>query len=228
MVNNDNYVVIQGFMVNELHLKGNELLIYAIIYGFSQDNQEFRGSQQYLADWTNTDRRNVARILKSLIDKELIIKNDEIINGVKFCKYRCRNVIGYDKMSQGGMTNCHRGYDNLSHNNIDNNIDNNIVIKEEQKTKRFKPPFVEEVYEYCKERNNGIDAQAFVDFYESKNWMVGKNKMKDWKACVRTWERRQKPSVKTAVKTTPNPFGDFPQREVDNDELERRLLSARH
>lgn len=57
------------------------------------------------------------------------------------------------------------------------------------KTKRFKPPTIEEVQAYCKERNNNVDAQRFIDFYEAKGWMLGKNKMKDWKAAVRTWER---------------------------------------
>lgn len=55
----------------------------------------------------------------------------------------------------------------------------------------FRPPTVEEVAAYCRERNNGIDPQAVIDFYESKGWMIGKNKMKDWKAAVRTWERRR-------------------------------------
>lgn len=59
------------------------------------------------------------------------------------------------------------------------------------KTKRFKPPTIEEVKAYCKERNNNVDAQRFVDFYEAKGWMLGKNKMKDWKAAVRTWERNE-------------------------------------
>ena len=51
------------------------------------------------------------------------------------------------------------------------------------------PPSLEEVTAYCNERKNNIDPQTFIDFYESKGWMVGKNKMKDWKACIRTWER---------------------------------------
>lgn len=55
--------------------------------------------------------------------------------------------------------------------------------------KKFTPPTEAEVREYCEERNNGVDAAAFVSFYESKGWMIGKNKMKDWKAAVRTWER---------------------------------------
>lgn len=53
---------------------------------------------------------------------------------------------------------------------------------------RFTPPSVEEVRSYCQERHNHVDPQRFVNFYESKGWMVGKNKMKDWKAAVRTWE----------------------------------------
>ena len=64
---------------------------------------------------------------------------------------------------------------------------------------RFVPPDVNQVQEYCDSRNNGIDAQSFVDFYISKGWMVGKNKMKDWKAAVRTWERNDKRSCNTAV-----------------------------
>ncbi len=54
---------------------------------------------------------------------------------------------------------------------------------------RFTPPSVEEVSAYCQERQNSVDASRFVDFYSSKGWMVGKSKMKDWKAAVRNWER---------------------------------------
>ena len=53
----------------------------------------------------------------------------------------------------------------------------------------FKPPTEDEVRAYCEERGNAVDAGKFYDFYSSKGWMVGKNKMKDWKAAVRTWER---------------------------------------
>lgn len=57
---------------------------------------------------------------------------------------------------------------------------------------RFTPPTLEEVINYCKERNNSVDPQRFINFYESKGWMVGKNKMKDWRASVRTWELDKK------------------------------------
>jgi len=71
---------------------------------------------------------------------------------------------------------------------------------------RFTPPSVDEVKKYCNERGNSINANEFVDFYEAKGWMVGKNKMKDWKACVRTWETR---------KTKPTKFNKFEQRTDD-------------
>lgn len=74
----------------------------------------------------------------------------------------------------------------------DEDIDSNIShIQHRDTTKKFIPPTIDEVSAYCKERKNGIDAQSFIDFYESKGWMIGKNKMKDWKAAVRTWERNK-------------------------------------
>lgn len=67
-------------------------------------------------------------------------------------------------------------------------------IKKDKNNKKniyahFTPPTLEEVISYCKERNNSVDPQKWYDFYESKGWMIGKNKMKNWKAAVRTWER---------------------------------------
>lgn len=62
----------------------------------------------------------------------------------------------------------------------------------EEKAKRFYPPTLDEVKQYCEERKNNIDPMAFIDFYSSKGWMIGKNRMKDWKAAVRTWERKRK------------------------------------
>ena len=62
--------------------------------------------------------------------------------------------------------------------------------KDKRESRNFVPPTLSEVKAYCQERNNGINPQHFIDFYASKGWMIGKNKMKDWKAAVRTWEQR--------------------------------------
>ena len=70
---------------------------------------------------------------------------------------------------------------------------------------KFVKPSVEEIAAYCAERNNDIDPQQFFDFYESKGWKVGNQSMKDWKAAVRTWERREKPK-KILPKETPSKY----------------------
>lgn len=79
--------------------------------------------------------------------------------------------------------------------NVNDNENENETVKKETPNgvkKNFVPPTVSEVREYCESRNNGVDAQAFVNFYQSKGWMIGKNKMKDWKAAVRTWEQNNR------------------------------------
>ena len=85
----ENYITIQGWMVTDLGLSGNDLICYALIYGFTQDEEsEFRGSISYIADWLGVTKPNARLIIKRLVDKGLIIKRDEFINNVKFCRYR--------------------------------------------------------------------------------------------------------------------------------------------
>ena len=69
------------------------------------------------------------------------------------------------------------------------------------------PPSLEEVTAYCNERHNNVDPQQFIDFYESKGWYVGKTKMKDWKACVRTWEKRKEQGAGHVVIDKPSYMG---------------------
>ena len=74
-------------------------------------------------------------------------------------------------------------------NNKENNTNKNISVKEKSPTSRFNPPTLDEIKAYCDERHNLVDPEKFYDFYQAKGWMVGKNKMKDWKAAIRTWEK---------------------------------------
>ena len=81
-------------------------------------------------------------------------------------------------------------------------VEEETVAEAPSPSKRFVKPTLEQVKEYCLSRKNNIDAQHFMDFYESKGWKVGNQPMKDWKACVRTWEQRNKvenKSTKVAV-----------------------------
>jgi len=79
------------------------------------------------------------------------------------------------------------------------NTDTNTLPPNGGKSKgRFCPPTLEEVQAYCQERKNNVDPQRFMDHYRSNGWMVGKNKMKDWKAAVRNWESRRNSEEKTS------------------------------
>lgn len=109
----------------------------------------------------------------------------------------------------------------------DNVLDNVPVIKKESKEKssRFSPPTRQEVLEYCKEKRiESFDVERFVDYYTSNGWMVGKNRMKDWKATVRNWARQGRATKPN--NTRGNKFNNFEQRQYDYDELEKLLLST--
>lgn len=105
----------------------------------------------------------------------------------------------------------------------------NVNVKDKEKEikrKRFTPPTTQEVEAYCLEKGYTIDADRFIDFYESKGWMIGKNQMKDWKAAVRNWNRGQRQGL-TAESKAPdsrNRFNNFNQRSYDFNDLEKKLL----
>ena len=116
-------------------------------------------------------------------------------------------------------------------NNPDNDnepvpvTDNELEKESKEKSSRFSPPTHQDVLEYCKEKGySNFNVDRFIDFYSCKGWMVGKNKMKDWKAAVRNWARSEKAT--NPNNTSGNKFNNFEQRQYDYDELEKRLLTT--
>ena len=101
---NKNYITILGWMVNELSLSGNDLICYAIIYGFSQDDNYWEGSQSYLSEWLGISKRATVDILKRLISDGHIVKQEYEVNKVKFCKYKAvvPNFMGSEESALGG------------------------------------------------------------------------------------------------------------------------------
>lgn len=94
---------------------------------------------------------------------------------------------------------------------IELEIETEIETKKRKPASRFTPPTVEEVRAYCQERQNNVDPEKFVDYYTSNGWVVGKSKMKDWKAAVRSWERNNFSSGTYKQK----PVDQKPQTETD-------------
>ena len=109
-------------------------------------------------------------------------------------------TLDVSKMDTECIHNGYIGKDSIGKVSIDKNSidkDSKGESVRGEKAKRFYPPTIDEVKQYCEERKNNIDPMAFIDFYSSKGWMIGKNRMKDWKAAVRTWERKRKEESKT-------------------------------
>ena len=174
MLKDTQYLVILPFMVEELNLKGNELLVYACIHGFSNtEGQEFTGSLKHLQAWTGATKQGVLKTLRSLCEKGLIQKNETFLNGFRVVSYRSTEFTP-GKLSL--PTQYIKDYNKDNNNNIGG---------------RFTPPSIQEVTEYCASRGNGIDPQRFVDYYQQQGWKLSNgNPMKDWRAAVRTWESR--------------------------------------
>jgi len=123
--------------------------------------------------------------------KEICKKNKENINkrwDTERNKSISNNTTVYDRIPLD-TKNTDKDKDKDKDKDINNTLKENMCIKEKTPTSRFIPPTPEEIQKYCDERNNLVDVNRFYDFYQSKGWMVGKNKMKDWKAAIRTWEK---------------------------------------
>lgn len=128
-IKNENYIVIHGWQIN-LGLSGNELLVYAIIYGFSQDGEsQFTGSANYIATFINSTRQTVLKVLKTLTEKGFLKKTDRILNNQNFPTYSAviPNLIGCKDSLQGCKDSLQGGCKDSLHNN---ELFNKEIIKD--------------------------------------------------------------------------------------------------
>lgn len=149
-------------------------------------------------------------LVKQLEAGELYMTQiDEMIgseteSAVKMRRLRAREqALSIEENSKGhNVTECDQ--------HIDIEIEKELDIESKSVRKsRFTPPTLNEVTEYCNERDNGIDPEYFIDFYTTKDWKVGKNKMKDWKAAIRTWEHRNENKRKVQKETKVDKFDNY-------------------
>lgn len=155
-------------------------------YGFAEDDFKvliaknyfivFESGVMVVTDWNKNNWLDSRRITETeYVDELKLLK---LINNK------------YELKSENELAKPMLRENSIEENSIE---ENSIVYKESKKKEsRFAKPSLTEIQNYCNERKNGINANAFYDFYESKNWYVGKNKMRDWKAAIRTWEQRNK------------------------------------
>ena len=144
-------------------------------------------------------------LLTITANKEYTLTNSDVSDMDTEC---IQNVsIGKVRLGKVRLGKVRLGKVRLDKNN------NGECEKSHSKCKRFKPPTLEEVEEYCKERNNGIDAQYFIDYYEARGWELSKGrKVKSWKHCINTWEKNnfnRKPVNKNSKEDALNDMRDL-------------------
>ena len=167
-------------------LTPNAKLLYAELTALCNMNGKCTASTEYFCRLYEVSRVSIQKWLKNLEDNNHI-----------------RRVNIYKQGSKEILTRVITLVNTPSKEKLTDNTNINITntnLTDSNKKAFFKKPTLDEVKNYCILRKNNIEADAFIDFYESKNFYIGKNKMKDWKACVRTWESRDKNKPKTMSK----------------------------
>ncbi len=176
---------------------------------------------RYALDGTADDVKGVAKSILIMARPQIDKNNKRYENGTRGGRKPNDN-----QTITKTEPKCISSKPNVNANDNVNDIKENTL--KSVKEKRFAPPTPENVREYCREKGLSVDADRFVDFYESKNWYVGKNKMKDWKAAVRNWARSQRQeSTAKGTEKPRNRFDNFQQREYDYDALIAREMASR-
>ena len=170
------YAIIPAEVRYSKSLIPNAKLLYAEITALCNMNGKCTASTEYFCRLYEVSKVSVQKWLKNLEDNNHIRRVNKYKLHSK--QIECRvitlvNVPSKEKLSD----------------NTNINITNTNLTDSNTKVSFVKPKIID-IKEYCKERKNNVDCETFFDFYESKGWQIGKEKMKSWKACVRTWEKR--------------------------------------
>ena len=171
------YAVIPAEVRYNKKLTPNAKLLYAEITALCGMNGKCIASTQYFCRIYEVSRASIQNWLRLLEKNGYITRDVKYRQGSKEILSRSIKLLAKPKL-------------NIYTDNTNINI-TNTNLTDSNKKALFKKPTLDEVKNYCILRKNNIDANAFIDFYESKGWQIGKEKMKSWKACVRTWESRQ-------------------------------------
>ena len=180
------YAIIPAEVRYSKALTPNAKLLYAEITALCNMNGKCTASTEYFCRLYEVSRASIQNWLRLLEKNGYITRVLIYRQGSKEILSRYIKLV--DKPSLKKFTD-----------NTNINI-NNTNLTDSNKKALFKKPTLVEVKNYCILRKNNIEAEAFIDFYESKDWLIGKNKMKNWKACVRTWESREKNNPKSNSK----------------------------
>lgn len=185
----DNFTIVPNFIIGDKNLTDGDFRLLIFLYSLPND---WDIKQEYLAKQVGCNQRNLNAKISRLKENgylEIVRKGQTDYEYI--LRKSATSVNDVPEHSATSLGDVPQLYTNTIYKES-NNI--NIITKE---SKRFTKPKIEDIRKYCEERNNGIDPEYFYDFYESKDWYIGKNKMKDFKSAIRTWERNRRKETST-------------------------------
>lgn len=198
------YAIIPAIVRYDEDLTPNAKLLYGEITALCNRQGYCFATNEYFAQLYNVSIKSISNWINTLKNKNYI-KIETCIKDME------ENFQKGRKIFLGGVEK------NFQHNNTSINNKENIIINNNIKEKsiKFKKPTIEEIKQYCSERNNKIDAEHFYDYYESNGWKVGRNSMKDWKATIRTWERNSRNNKQDDDSYLNDPMYQFSETEEE-------------
>lgn len=176
-----------------------KLTLMAICDRADNDGYRCYPSIERVCKDTSLNKKTAQANIKKLIDMGLIIDTGRRVGAsqrVKVLQVNLGLIRNWDDPENGKIDDPKNGLIDVPENGMQNqsvnqSMNQSDIGDKKTKSKKFVKPTFDDVYQYCKERGNRIDPNRFIDHYESVGWMVGRNKMKCWQACVRTWEKNQ-------------------------------------
>jgi hypothetical protein len=182
-------------------LSWNEKILLMEIDSFTSRGRECYISNEYIANLLGVSTRWASQYLSHLVDRNLV----KVVRFDGRARYVESNLnllqAEWKKTSRQGGRKLPHTYNKETDINV---VDKSTTIYTAKGTNSFQKPTLQEVADYCRERGNSVDPEAFIAHYESNGWMVGRNKMKNWRQAVITWE-------KSTRRTTPSQT--LPQKE---------------
>jgi hypothetical protein len=211
-----------------------KIFIWCLLKASHKEHEQLVGLQKITLQpgefvYGRTKASEELKIKESTVNKYMSwLKKYEIINIKSNNKFSVISIVNWALYQFEVEESNSKSNNNVTtkeqQSNTNKNVKNDKNVKKlkdicgtSPQTHKFIPPIIDEIKTYCTERNNKVDPEKFHDFYTSKNWMIGKNKMKDWKAAVRTWEKENKQQTQSKMPQS----GNFEQRQYSDDDFDK-------
>jgi DNA-binding transcriptional ArsR family regulator len=188
------YAIIPASVRYDKRLPANAKLLYGELTALSNEKGYCWAGNDYFAGLYEVSKTSVSKWVSALRDTGYIEIQLEYAEGTKQILHRYIRIVK-DPIEEKLNTPLRKVNDPIEEKLIDNNTLNTTSNNTMNKG-RFTPPTLTEVVDQCNRTGANIDPQGFLDFYESKGWMIGKNKMKCWKSAIRTWSRKEREKQK--------------------------------